>query len=82
MRNKAGVFLLIILFFLVSCSQPNGIREGSSLYVDSNIDVTSSRGMEISDFENHLDGVEFVFHNGNETTPLGKEITDPNLFYI
>ena len=51
MRNKAGVFLLILLFLLVSCSQPNGKREGSGLYVDSNIDVASSRGMEISDFE-------------------------------
>ena len=82
MRNKAGVFLLILLFLLVSCSQPNGKREGSGLYVDSNIDVASSRGMEISDFENQLDGVEFVFHDGNVTTPLGKNITDPNLFYI
>ena len=82
MRNKAGVFLLILLFLLVSCSQPNGKQEGSGLYVDSNIDVASSRGMEISDFENQLDGVEFVFHDGNVTTPLGKNITDPNLFYI
>ena len=79
-RIITGSFLLTILMIMVSCSQPDANRGG--VLVDSNIDVISSRGFEIEDFKSELKGVEFVFHNGDVTTLLGKKITDPNLFYI
>lgn len=85
MKKYRKVFFAVILsFFLASCSQPETSTNNTvkGLLVDTNVDVISSRGVGIDEFETGLDEVDFRFHNGDFVTPLGKEISDPNLFYI
>ncbi len=81
-RLLCPMLALLVLFVFVSCAQPEANKKGNGLLVDSNIDVISARSVGIYDFEKNLKGVDFVFHNGDVVTPLGKEISDPNLFYI
>ena len=68
MKKYIKVFFAVILsFFLASCSQPETSANNTvkGLLVDTNVDVISSRGIGIDEFETGLDEVDFRFHNGD-----------------
>lgn len=80
------LILISLIMVLVACndevSSKDELGNKNGLHVDSNVEVNSRRVVSFDDFLSSLDSVEYVFHDGDVTTPLGMKITDPELFYV